>query len=184
MKKLVLKLKETKKSSKKVYDCSFMSVYEDDVLLKDKRLTKRIYIKHPGGAATLATTIDNRVILIKQFRYPLHEIIYEIPAGKMDVERETFKACAIRELEEETGYQSKDVTFLTSIYPCVGYSDEIIEIYRAKNVYLVDDPKPQDSDEDIEVYLFDKTEVQNLLTNHLVKDGKTVIALQYWINEA
>lgn len=161
-----------------------MSVYEDEVLLKDQRLSQRVYIKHPGGAAMLATTKDDKLILIKQFRYPLNEVIYEIPAGKMDIESETFKACAIRELEEETGYQSEEISFLTRIYPCVGYSDEIIEIYRAKGAYKLKDPRPQDSDEHIEVYLFDKIQAKNLLINNLVKDGKSVIAIQYWLNEA
>jgi ADP-ribose pyrophosphatase len=176
-------LKETKHTSKKVYECSFMSLYEDQVILKDQRITERIYIKHPGGAAMLATTDEDKIILIKQFRYPLDEIIYEIPAGKMDIELESFKNCAIRELEEETGYHSNDVSFLYQIYPCVGYSDEKIEIYRAKHAYKVNNPLPQDMDENIESYLFTREETQKLLEKNMIKDGKTLIAIQYWLNE-
>ncbi len=176
-------MKETKLTSKKVYECSFMSLYEDEVILDNQKLSTRVYVKHPGGAAMLATTSDQKLILIKQFRYPLNEAIYEIPAGKMDIESESFKACAIRELEEETGYRSNEVSFLLQIYPCVGYSDEIIEIYRAKNAYKLENPRPQDSDENIEVYFFDKIQAKNLLINNLVKDGKTVFAIQSWLNE-
>jgi ADP-ribose pyrophosphatase len=175
-------MKEIKINSKKVYTCSFMDVYEDDVRLPDQRITKRNYIKHPGGAAMLAITKDDKVILIKQYRYPLDEIIYEIPAGKMDVINESFKDCAIRELEEETGYYSNDVSFLYQIYPCVGYSDEKIEIYLAKDAYKLDKPIEKDIDEFLEVYLFNEQEVKKLLINNQIKDGKTFIALSNWIH--
>ncbi|BCR36268.1 NUDIX hydrolase [Mariniplasma anaerobium] len=174
-------MKEIKINSKKVYTCSFMDVYEDDVRLPDQRVAKRNYIKHPGGAAMLAITKKDKVILIKQYRYPLDEIIFEIPAGKMDVKNESFRDCAIRELEEETGYYSKDVSFLYQVYPCVGYSDEKIEIFLAKDAYKVEKPIDKDVDEFIEVYLFSKQEAKNLLINNQIKDGKTLIALTNWI---
>lgn len=175
-------MRETSLKSKKVYTCSFMEVFEDDVRLPDDRIAQRSYIKHPGGAAMLATTKHGQVILVKQYRYPLDEIIYEIPAGKMDIKNESFKACAIRELEEETGYKSDDVSFLYQLYPCVGYSDEIIEIYQAKNSYLVEKPIDKDLDEFIEVYLFTKNEVQKLIENNQIKDGKTLLALTSWLH--
>lgn len=176
-------MKETKLSSKKIYECSFLSLYEDNVRLSNQKTSKRIYVKHPGGAAMLATTPKDKVILIKQFRYPLDEVLYEIPAGKMDMDAESFKACAIRELEEETGYQSNEISFLYQVYPCVGYSDEKIEIYRAKNAFEVKHPIAQDEDEDIEVYVFTKEEAKQLLLQNHIKDSKTLIAIQYWLNE-
>lgn len=175
-------MRETKLKSKKVYTCSFMEVFEDDVRLPDERIAQRSYIKHPGGAAMLAITKNEQVILVKQYRYPIGEIIYEIPAGKMDVKNESFQDCAIRELEEETGYKSDDVSFLHQIYPCVGYSDEIIEIYQAKNAYLVEKPIDKDLDEFIEVHLYTKDEVQKLIENNQIKDGKTMLALTSWIH--
>lgn len=176
-------MKETKLSSKKVYTCSFMSLFEDQVKLSSGRQSERIYLKHPGGAAMLATTKDNQMILIKQFRYPLDEIIYEIPAGKMDIDEESYMDCAIRELEEESGYRSNDVSFLVELYPCVGYSDEKIQIFRAKQAYKVEDPLDMDLDENIDVFLFTKEEIIKLLAKNEIKDGKTLIAIQYWLNE-
>ena len=176
-------MKETKLTSKKVYACSFMDLYEDQVVLPSGRQSERIYLKHPGGAAMLATTEDDQIILIKQFRYPLDEIIYEIPAGKMDMDEESFMDCAIRELEEETAYRSNEVSFLIELYPCVGYSDEKIHIFRAKHSYKVDHPLDMDLDENIDVYLFNKAEVLDLLSKNEIKDGKTLIAIQYWLNE-
>jgi len=160
-----------------------MDLYEDQVVLPSGRQSERIYLKHPGGAAMLATTEDDQIILIKQFRYPLDEIIYEIPAGKMDMDEESFMDCAIRELEEETAYRSNEVSFLIELYPCVGYSDEKIQIYRAKHAYKVDHPLDMDQDENIDVYLFNKSEVLDLLSKNEIKDGKTLIAIQYWLYE-
>lgn len=160
-----------------------MSLYEDDVLLPSGRTSERIFLKHPGGAAMLATTKDDKIILIKQFRYPLDEIIYEIPAGKMDVDEESFMACAIRELEEETTYRSDHISFLYELYPCVGYSDEKIQIFRAKEAYKVKDPLAKDLDETIDVYLFTKEQTRDLMLKNEIKDGKTLIAIQYWLNE-
>ena len=94
---------------------------------------------------------------------------------------ESFRDCALRELEEETGYYSKDVSFLYQVYPCVGYSDEKIEIYLAKDAYKVEKPIDKDVDEFIEVYLFSKQEAKILLINNQIKDGKTLIALTNWI---
>ena len=160
-----------------------MSLFEDQVKLSSGRQSERIYLKHPGGAAMLATTKDNQMILIKQFRYPLDEIIYEIPAGKMDIDEESYMDCAIRELEEESGYRSNDVSFLVELYPCVGYSDEKIQIFRAKQAYKVEDPLDMDLDENIDVFLFTKEEIIKLLAKNEIKDGKTLIAIQYWLNE-
>lgn len=160
-----------------------MSLYEDEVELSSGRVSERIYLKHPGGAAMLATTHDDKIILIKQFRYPLDEIIYEIPAGKMDVDEESFMDCAIRELEEETAYRSDHISFLNELYPCVGYSDEKIQIFRAKHAYKVEDPLAKDLDENIDVYLFTKEQARDLMLKNEIKDGKTLIAIQYWLNE-
>ncbi len=160
-----------------------MEIHEDRVTLPNQKEATRSYVKHPGGAAMLAVTKDEKVVLIKQFRYPLNEIIYEIPAGKMDVAHESFFTCAKRELEEETGYTSTEISFLYQIYPCVGYSDEKIEIYYAKNAYQKIHPIAHDLDEFIEVYLFTKDEIKELFNQNLIKDGKTIIALSYWINQ-
>jgi len=160
-----------------------MSLYEDEVELSSGRISERIFLKHPGGAAMLATTHDDKIVLIKQFRYPLNEIIYEIPAGKMDIDEESFMECAIRELEEETAYRSDHISFLYELYPCVGYSDEKIQIFRAKQAYQAKNPLSKDLDENIDVYLFTKDEVKDLMTKNKIKDGKTLIAVQYWLNE-
>ena len=174
---------ERKISSKKVYSCSFLDIYEDKVRLENNFETKRVYAKHQGGAAILATTKDEHLILVKQYRYPLKKEIIEIPAGKMDVLHESFLDCAKRELEEETSYQSNHIHFLTEIYPCVGYSNEVIKLFRAHQSFLVDQPKESDIDEFTKTILVDKKEAKHLLSQNVIKDAKTIIAILYWLNE-
>ena len=173
-------MKEKTLSSKKVYTCSFMDLYEDEVILPNQKRTGRVYIKHPGAAAILPIDSKGNIILTRQFRYPIHAVSLEIPAGKKDDLHEDPKDCAIRELEEETGYVSSHVEHLVMIYPCLGYSDEIIDLFIAKDCRKIEHPKPQDEDECVETVLLTVEEAKNLIKNHQIHDGKTIIALQHY----
>lgn len=157
-----------------------MDLYEDEVILPNQKQTGRVYIKHPGASAILPIDQAGNIILTKQYRYPIHQISLEIPAGKKDDINEDPKVCAIRELEEETGYVSSDVTHLVLIYPCLGYSNEIIDLYLAKECIKIENPKPQDEDECVETVLFTVEEAKELIKNHQIHDGKTIIALQHY----
>lgn len=175
-----MKLKEKKLDSKLLYECFFMKLYEDSVLLPNEKQSKRIYIQHPGAAAVLAITRDNKIILIKQYRYPVNEILYEIPAGKID-DNEDSLTCVKRELEEETSFISNNISKLFSIYSCVGYSSEKIDIYLAVDCILKENPISGDDDEFLEVLLLSKEEVNDLIKSNQIKDGKTLNALQYYM---
>lgn len=165
-----------------VYDNAFLSIHEDDVLLKDGKQAKRIVIDHIGAACVLPITDRGEVLLIEQYRYPLDEIVYEIPAGKKDEKDESTRACAMRELEEETGYQSEKLIFIHEIYPCVGYSNEKIDFYLALDAKKIDFPRSPDGDEFINVIGCDKTKIERLFKDKRIKDGKTIIALQHYLN--
>jgi len=158
-----------------------MDLYEDDVLLENNKETKRVFLKHPGASAIVALTKDNKLILTKQFRYPIDQVSIEIPAGKKDHNNEDFLLCAKRELEEETGYQSDNFKHVLTFNPCVGYSDEVIKIFLATNCYKVLNPKPMDEDEFIDILIVSKEEVKKLLSDGLIIDGKTIIAVQYFL---
>jgi len=175
-----MNLEEKKLSSRQIYKCSFLEVYEDVVLLTNNKQSKRIYIKHCGAAAVLPITIDGKVILVKQFRYPIGKITLEIPAGKKDFIGEDGKDCARRELEEETGFTSKDISRIKNIHTTVGFCDELIEIFLAKDCTRLDIPRECDDDEFIELLYISKEEVQELLYTHIT-DSKTIIALQYYL---
>lgn len=174
-------MKETRLNRIKKYECSFLTLYEDDVQLANQKLGKRVVIKHPGGACVLPLLSDGRVILTRQYRYPIEQISIEIPAGKKDVLGEDSLACATRELEEETGYVSDDISHLFTLHPCVGYSDEKLDIFIAKNCYKVLSPRAMDEDENIAIMILNKHEVQKLLDDRKITDGKTIIALQHYL---
>ena len=155
-----------------------MTLYEDNIFLENGLETKRVYIKHPGAAAILPISIDGYIILTKQFRYPIKELSIEIPAGKKDDINEDSKDCAVRELEEETGYASNHIELLYTFYTCLGYSDEMIDLYIAYDCKPLSHPKSQDVDECVETMLVDIKEAQKMLENGEIKDGKTIMALQ------
>lgn len=95
--------------------------------------TIREVVEHPGGAVVLGVLPDKRIILIKQYRYPIDKFIYELPAGKLD-HGEDPKVCAIRELEEETGFKPGKVELLTYIYTTPGFCSEKLYIYLAEDL--------------------------------------------------
>ena len=173
-------MKETKLKTKKVYEYRFLSVDEDEVLLSNGKQTKRIILRHPGGAAVLPITTDGEILLIKQYRYPIHQALYEVPAGKLDDDDPSSLTCAMRELEEETGYVSNEVKKIYTIHPCVGYSDEKLDLFIAFNCTKKENPKSMDSDEAIEVNTFSTDAIKSMLESGLITDGKTLIALQYY----
>ena len=174
-------MNEQRLSHNKVYECFFMTLYEDDVLLPSGASSKRIYVEHPGAAAVLPITSDGKVILIRQFRYPIHAVTLEIPAGKKDDPNETGEACVRRELEEETGFRATRLEHVRDIHNCLGYSDELIELFIAYDVYPVEHPLEADDDECIEVERFDRNQVMDLLDSGNLTDAKTIIMLQHFL---
>ncbi len=174
-------MKETTKSSKKVFECSFMELYEDEVILDNQKTSQRVYIKHPGAAAILPITKDHKIILVKQFRYPIQKINLEIPAGKKDFLEEDSYKCAHRELEEETGHITDHMEFYQRVYPCVGYSDEYIDLFIAKDCIKKENPKAMDVDENIECLFFEPQEIKKLINSNQISDSKTLIMLQNYL---
>lgn len=100
---------------------------------ESKNHTIREVVQHPGGAVVLGVLQDKKIILIKQYRYPINEFIYELPAGKLDPGEDP-KACAIRELEEETGFKPGRIELLTYVYSSPGFCSEKLYIYLAEDL--------------------------------------------------
>lgn len=176
---MIMKLEEKQLSHELVYQCFFMKVYEDNVLLPNNLTSKRIYIMHNSAAAVLPITKEGKIILVKQYRYPIRQVSIEIPAGKKDFLEEKGLDCAKRELEEETGYKSLDFSFLTTINSCVGYSNEKIDLFIARDCYKVNNPLQGDDDEFVEVIEVSKQEAKAMLLDGVIQDAKTIVALQW-----
>jgi ADP-ribose pyrophosphatase len=172
--------KEKQMNSTLIYDCFFMKLYEDDVLLPDGNQSKRVYVKHDGASAILPITKEGNILLIKQYRYPIQQVSIEIPAGKKDSQDEDGLLCAKRELEEETGYRSENIKKISSIFNCVGYSNEKIELFIAHDCEKVENPLSMDEDEFIELMTVTVEESKILLQNGIISDSKTIIALQHY----
>lgn len=127
-------LKEERVDSVQLADGVLLKAYRDRVRLHDGTISVREWIDHPGASAVVPIFPDGSTILVRQFRYPPRREFLEVPAGKLDKEGEPPDEVARRELEEETGWRCESLTELGKIYPCIGYSSEIIYFYLAENL--------------------------------------------------
>ncbi|HBD09527.1 MAG TPA: ADP-ribose pyrophosphatase [Syntrophobacteraceae bacterium] len=150
------------------------SAHLDAVCLRTGRHTERIRIEHPEAAAVLPFLDPDHILMVRQWRYAIARETLEIPAGKADP-GESLETCAIRELQEETGYQAARLLSLFRYFPAIGYSNEVIEIFAASGLYRRDLGLDEDEISRVEVIRFD--EVQDLIHRGIVQDGKTVIGV-------
>ena len=171
-------MKEKKINGEILYDGKILKLERDLVLCPNNDKAYREIVRHNGGAAVLLINVKNEILLIKQFRYAYDEIIYEIPAGKLELNEDPYEA-AKRELEEETGYKSDSLESLGIIYPTCGYSSEKIHLYLAKNVKK--GIKHLDDDEFIETKFIPLEEVEKMIINNEIKDAKTICAISNYL---
>lgn len=160
--------------SKIVFDGNLLKVYRDRVELPNSKEASREFIRHPGAVAVVPITADGKIVLVKQYRYPLGKVILEVPAGKLD-QGESPDDCARRELEEETGYVAKNLRLLSSIYTTPGFTDEIIHLYVAEELTLA--LQCPDEDEFLDVKVYSKAEVKAMIQDGTLTDAKSMLAL-------
>lgn len=168
--------KETKVSSKLIYDGKILSLYVDNVRLPDGKESVRECVRHCGGAAVLFVN-GGKIALVRQYRYLYGKEIYEIPAGKIDREEDPAVA-AKRELEEETGYRA-EVKPLLDIYPSPGYTDEIIHVFLAEGGKFVG--AKLDEGEFLNCSFFTVQEVLDMVERGEINDAKTVSAVYKYL---
>lgn len=167
-------LHEEQVDSESVFEGALLKVWRDRVRLPDGTLAFREYIRHPGAVVIVACLDDGRLIFERQFRYPLGRAFLELPAGKIDRD-EPIDRCARRELREETGYEAKAWAHLGVMHPCIGYSDERIEIFMAHDLTHVG--HALDDGEFLEVHLLTVDEAISAVHAGEITDGKTISAL-------
>jgi ADP-ribose pyrophosphatase len=165
---------ETTVSSEPVYKGRLLHVRRDSVRLPDGTLATREYIVHPGAVLVVPVLPDGRLVVERQYRYPLQRVFIEFPAGKLDP-GETSLATGIRELREEAGYTARDWTRLGVIHPLLSYSTEFIEMYLAEGLEHVG--AKLDDGEFLEVGTMSVAEMLAAVDRGEVTDAKTVTAL-------
>lgn len=152
----------------------FLCVKRDQVRLPNGHVSQREYVTHPGAVVIVAILSNGNIVFERQFRYPLHQVFIELPAGKIDV-NETSLQTGQRELMEETGYVAHDWIRLGEQHPCIGYSNEVIHIYLAQG--LVAGAYKRDEDEALEVFELSLDEALQFVQQGKITDSKTIVAL-------
>lgn len=168
------RLRETTIESEHIYRGRIVTLRIDEVRLPGEGRSRREVVEHPGAVAAVALTDAGEVLLVRQWRHPVEEVLIEVPAGTLE-EGELPEATLARELAEEIGQQPRKVEHLGDIYVSPGYSDEVISLYLATD--LVPASAEADADENIEVVRIPFDEAVARCHAGEIRDSKTVAAL-------
>ena len=171
-------LEEKTISKEQIFSGKVIDLYVEDVELPNGKTSKREIVKHPGAVAILAVTEEGKIIMVKQFRKPLERAIVEIPAGKLEKGEEP-EYTALRELEEETGDTAKKLTKITAFYTSPGFADEIVHVFLAEELSVLEEKRALDEDEFVEVMEVTLEDALKLVESREVYDAKTAYAIQY-----
>ena len=174
--KKLKKFEEKTINSTPIFEGRVISLKVDEVELPNGKKGTREIINHPGAVAIIALTPENKIVLVEQYRKALERSIIEIPAGKVEKGEEPITT-AMRELEEETGYQAEKFTLIQSFATSPGFADEIIHLFLAENISLVDQKADLDEDEFVELIEVTVEEAEQLVVEGKIFDAKTAFAI-------
>ncbi|MGM9925932.1 MAG: NUDIX hydrolase [Bacillus sp. (in: firmicutes)] len=172
------KFEEKTIATQPIYQGRVISLQVEEVELPNGEIGKREIVKHPGAVAVIAITSDNRIVMVEQYRKALGRSIIEIPAGKLEAGEEPI-VTAMRELEEETGYESETMEHIQSFYTSPGFADELVHVFAAKGLKKKQNAAACDEDEFVEVIEVSLEEAQTYIEEQKIYDAKTVYAVQY-----
>ena len=171
------RLAETFVSGEDVFKGKLLHVVRDTITLPNGRAGTREYIKHPGAACIVAEFEDGKLLLERQYRYPIGKVMIEFPAGKLDLGENPLVA-AQRELKEETGYWARSWHTLGHMHPLIAYADEIIHIFHANG--LVQGDAKLDQNEFLQLFAATPEEITAMIADNRISDGKTIVAFFRW----
>ena len=169
-----MELEEKTLDSRLMFDGVLLKLYRDEVEVASGGRSVREVVHHPGGAAVVALDGDGNVYLERQFRYPYRKVVTEIPAGKLEEGEDPFDAIR-RELKEEIGAEAGRWDALGHIMPSVGYTDEMLYLYLARDLTFGE--THWDKDEFLEPFKLPFAEALAQAADGRINDGKTVAAL-------
>jgi ADP-ribose pyrophosphatase len=158
----------------RVFDGRVLALDVDEVTEPGGVVARREVVRHSGSVATLAVHDDGRIVLVRQYRYPVNETVWELPAGRRDP-KETPEAGARRELEEETGLVAGRLEPLSVFYTTPGFCDEVMHVFRA-SALRQGEARPEE-DERIEVVTLSLEEARAMQARGEIREAKTLVAL-------
>ena len=164
-------LTERMVESKTIFEGHIIKVTLDQAMLPDGKLASREVVYHPGGVAVLALDEENRVTLVRQYRYPLHGLLLELPAGKLDP-GEDHRPAALRELSEETGLEAEEWTYLGYMLASPGFCDEALHMYLARGLRRKE--QHLDEDEFLDVVTMSFQQLVDQVMDGSITDAKTI----------
>ena len=170
----IMSFYEKQLETETVYNGLIVNVRMDVAELQNGNVVRREVVEHPGGVCIVAVTKENKVLLVRQFRYTIREELLEIPAGKLEKGEDPFE-CAVRELSEETGYTANEWIDLGVIFPSAGVYSETLHQYLALD--LQPGEMHLDENELLSVEEVDIDELVELIMTNKMKDAKTIIGV-------
>jgi ADP-ribose pyrophosphatase len=164
-------LKEEGIASEQLFKGNFLHAKRDTVRLPDGKSATREYVVHPGAVVVVPLLDDGRVVMVRQYRYPIERVMTEFPAGKLDPGEDPL-FCGLRELQEETGYTAREWAHAGAMHLAVAYSTEIIHIYFARGLTV--GSQQLDHEEFVETTTATPAQLLDWCRDGAVSDAKTL----------
>jgi len=158
-----------------IYRGKVFNTHVDQIEYNSGNKAVREVAEHPGGAVVVPVTSDGKIVMVTQHRFPVNQVLLELPAGKLSKGEDPL-LCAVRELEEETGYKSDNVKLLGSIYTTPGYSTEKLWIYLAKDLKPGDHNR-EEGEFGMQVFEYSIEEIEKKINSGEIVDGKTICGI-------
>jgi ADP-ribose pyrophosphatase len=172
-------LNESMVSSDQLFNGKFLQVKRDTVSLPDGSLASREYVVHPGAVVVIPLLDDGQLVLERQFRYPVGQVMIELPAGKLDPQEDPL-LCGLRELHEETGYTASQWAYAGKMHLAIAYSTEIIHIYFVRG--LTAGERQLDAGEFLDVFTVPAQQLLDWCADGTVTDAKTMTCAVHLAN--